>query len=132
MAAVEVVPVLLDAPDDAVLQRAVDRPGGRIDPAALVLGRLMGVEQQQVRRAQLRPVAAVGVQEELRAVVADRRAEVVGDALVEVEARGPAEAGGQVAAKLGLPGGQGCNPGGAGAHGYSAAWLRAAPLGTTS
>ncbi len=83
------------------VDRAVQAPGGRVRRVGTGerLG-IVGVDKQQVARLDAREMHLVGVHQELRAVSVDGEREMVGDRLVHIQPRRPAEGTGQIDALL--------------------------------
>ncbi len=83
------------------VHRAVDCPGGRIGRAGAVhRGIVVRVEQQQFARADAREMAPERVDQKPAAGIVDRAAEMVGDTLVQAEARAPAKRRGEIDAEV--------------------------------
>src|SRR5690606_38145941 len=72
--------------------------GGRFDRVVALDDVALSIGQQDAGSRDLRPMQAMGVHQE--AVVADRQAEMIADALVEAVAHRPAEGGGEIDAGL--------------------------------
>ena len=83
------------------VQAAVQAPGGRVGCVRPVerVG-IVGIHDQQVARLDARKVHLVRVHQEPGAVIIDRKAEMVGNALVHVEPRRPPESGCKINAFL--------------------------------
>lgn len=85
------------------MEMCVDEPCSRVRRRLAVAGvGIAGIEQQEITRTDPGKMPAVRVEQELRAVIRHRRAEMIGDSFVETEACGPAERGREIASRLGF------------------------------
>ncbi len=100
-------------------------PGGDVGIGADQRVGVVGVHLDQVAGADAGEVHLVGVHQEAGAIVADRHREMVGDAFMQIEPRGPAEGGGEVDAFLHMGH---VGPGGAEGHGSSFLFVGFAPV----